>query len=187
MRTAAAVLLLCAGCATQQPQPPVQSRPPETQPAMVRPATQPLPTQFVGKSEYVPRDGRSYSVEEHPFAFMGRLTSGDGSCDETTGFTFANVKTFGTDEHLCKYSVERGENRDAMLWTASCAVETDAGALIVVTMLMIDDAESVGREGTSYRVAHYGKQIFEAESETSLQQCRYGGGVFERAPIKAAD
>jgi hypothetical protein len=113
--------------------------------------------------------------------FMGRMTEGTGHCDESVGFTFANVKSLGLQFSECTFHVERIDKESMSLWTANCLYRTEAAELLVTNALGVSDKQALGSDGkTPYRQGFFMKQLTLRDANETIMDCTYMGNVVER-------
>lgn len=138
---------------------------------------------FFGVPDQVSQDGKSYIAPEHPFMFSGRLQEGHGNCDESSGFTFANVKSFGSDQQTCSYRVTHDDAKRISVWLVTCGIP---GLGERSSVFLVADLVEKSSAGMPFRQAVYEMSIKAEKSDTPVVDCFYSGMVVERKYSAAA-
>ena len=163
----------------------ILSTPPADATSTARNATveEPLaPVPFAGRGDAPSTEGNHYTADQHPFAFLGRLSSGSNDCDESVGVTFRNVRSLGLSAGHCEYRVSHDDEKLTTLWAAVCDVELpDVPPASSSSALNIDDRITLGRDGKrQLHEALYVSRLDLKEREEPLKQCVYKGFIVER-------
>jgi hypothetical protein len=134
---------------------------------------------FVGDPNAVDTSGKHFSVEEHPYAFAGRLQSGDDSCEESVGMTFRNVKSLGLNKSNCEYEVTHDDKVRYARMSAVCTITVAGRVVTVIKMLGVSD--DTGDDGET-RAAILSQKADAIGFDTPFMNCTYTGIVFHRQP-----
>lgn len=196
-----AVLLALAGCASERAvvEPPaaaprataiLAASAPDAQSVSAHsaeaepPAAAALPAvvPFAGRGDAPTTEGNHYTADQHPYAFLGRLSSGSNDCEESVGITFRNVRSLGFATGHCEYRVSHDDEKLTTLWAAVCNVELpDVPPASSSSALNIDDRITLGRDGKrQLHEALYVNRLDLKEREEPLKQCVYKGFIAER-------
>jgi hypothetical protein len=139
---------------------------------------------FAGKASGIHRDGKSYSLLEHPFMFVGRMQKGTSLCDESMGFTFANVKSLGTSDGSCQYDVQHDDADRLTTMSAHCNALREGIAVMLATSLAVSDDVVGTQNGGAVRDAIFVEMrltdVPGTEPDGLSRSCTYVGHVLPR-------
>lgn len=154
-----------------------------------QPQSEALPKQddgaFMGAPFRPDTKGPHYSVEEHPFLFAGRLVQGSEGCEESTGFTFANIKSLSMLGAQCKLNIEHSADSTGTVWTSSCEFQNDRGIKMQrVAVLSISSEIKSKPSGKPYRTGLFIESTAQSGGKELYLECSYAGHVVERKHLK---